>query len=174
MSGIVPLSLIEHLIYVVRGQRVMLDSDLAKLYGVATFNLNKAVQRNKIRFPEDFLFQLTKEEWDSLRFQIGILKTGRGQHRKYLPHVFTRDGVSMLSSVLRSERAALVNIGIMRAFGRMGDLMATHKELARKLDQLERKVGRKFKKHDEQIHVILNAIRQLLAPPEHPKKKIGF
>ena len=116
MKTLVPVEIIERNIYLIRGQKVMLDSDLAKLYGVETFNLNKAVKRNISRFPQDFMFQLTKEEADSLRFQIGLSKAeGRGG-RRYLPYAFTEQGVAMLSSVLRSDRAVQVNIAIMRAF----------------------------------------------------------
>jgi len=133
--------------------------------------------------PEDFMFQLTKEETESLRFQIGILKTveqagsqpedvkrGRGQHRKYLPYVFTEQGVAMLSSVLHSERAIQVNIAIMRAFVKLKEMLSTNKELAHKLAQLERKT----EKHNGEIKLIFDAIRQLMIPPEKAKKKIGF
>src|SRR5437870_5079988 len=125
---------VERSILLIRGHKVMLDSDLAALYGVETFNLNKAVRRNMDRFPEDFMFQLTKEEAERLRFQIGISKPGRGG-RRYVPYVFTEQGVAMLSSVLRSKRAVHVNIAIMRAFVRLRQILATHKELARKLEE---------------------------------------
>ncbi len=183
MNEIIPVELIQRKIYLIRGHKVMLDSDLAELYGVETFNLNKAVKRNNERFPEDFMFQLTKEEADSLRFQIGILKTGeqaksqsvettrgRGQHRKYLPYVFTEQGVAMLSSVLHSKRAIQVNIAIMRAFVKLKEMLSTNKELAHKLAQLERKM----EKHDGGIKLIFDAIRQLMAPPEKKRLKIGF
>ena len=158
---------VDKLIRIVRGQKVMLDSDLSALYGVETFNLNKAVKRNIARFPRDFMFQLTHEEYESLRFQIGILETARGRHRKYLPYVFTEQGVAMLSSVLRSPRAIQVNIEIMRAFVRLRKMLASHAELARKLDALE-------KKYDSQFKVVFDAIRQLMAPPEPKRRPIGF
>jgi hypothetical protein len=158
------------LILSVRGHKVMLDADLARLYGVATSNLNKAVKRNINRFPGDFVFQLTEQEASDLRFQSGISNvTGRGG-RRYLPYVFTEQGVAMLSSVLRSARAVEVNIEIVRAFVQLRRFLSTHKELAQKLAQLERKIGA----HDEQIQVIFNAIRQLMAPSEPKKRKIGF
>lgn len=159
-----PLSL-ERLIYFVRGHRVMFDADLARLYGVTTFNLNKAVSRNKNRFPVDFAFRLTREEHAALRFQFGILK--RGQHAKYLPRVFTEQGVAMLSGVLRSLRAVEANIAIMRAFVTLRGMVATNKELARRLDALERR-------YDSQFKVVFDAIRGLMAPPTPPRRRIGF
>ena len=157
-------------IFFIRGQKVLLDADLAKLYGVTTFNFNKAVRRNIDRFPEDFMFRLTAEEVSALRFQFGMSKPeGRGG-RRYLPYVFTEQGVAMLSSVLRSTRAIQVNIAIMRAFVRLRQFLATHKELAEKLTDWERKIGT----HDEQIQAIFEAIRQLMTPPEPKKRKIGF
>ena len=153
----------------IRGQRVMLDRDLAALYGVATGNLNKAVQRNLEWFPADFMFQLTLEEAQMYlpsRFQSGILK--RGQNIKYLPKVFTQKGVSMLSSVLRSPRAIQVNIAIMRAFVRLREMLLSNAGLARKLADLERK-------YDSQFKAVFDAIRQLMAPPPvPPKPEIGF
>lgn len=167
-QGIVPLESIERRIFLIRGQKVMLDSDLADLYGVETFNLNKAVKRNVDRFPADFMFQLTPPEADRLRFQIGMSKvTGRGG-RRYLPYAFTEQGVAMLSSVLRSKRAVQVNITIMRAFVRLRELLATHKDLARKLREME-------KKYDAQFKVVFEAIRELMEPePVPPKRQIGF
>ena len=155
-------------ILLLRGKKAMLDRDLAKLYGVTTGNLNKAVKRNIERFPEDFMFQLTKDEEESLRFQFGSLK--RGQHAKYLSCVFTEQGVAMLSSVLRSKRAIQVNIIIMRVFVRLKEIISTHKELAYKLDELERKI----EKHDQEIRSIFEAIRQLMAPPEGKRRITGF
>src|SRR5438445_7465004 len=149
-ADLIPAERIEKAILLIRGHKVMLDRDLAKLYGVTTFNLNKAVKRNRGRFPEDFMFQLTKDEADGLRFQIGILKPGRGRHSKYAPYAFTEQGVAMLSSVLRSARAVEVNIAIMRAFVRLREVLATHKDLARKLEELERKFG----EHDEKFHLV--------------------
>jgi hypothetical protein len=159
---------IEHVILLIRGQKVMLDRDLARLYDVETKALNRAVQRNLDRFPADFMFQLAEEEYDSLRFQFGTLK--RGQHSKYLPFVFTQEGVAMLSGVLRSPRAVQVNIAIMRAFVRLRETLSLHKELAHKLADLERKI----ENHDENIRSLFDAIRQLMTPPETPHREIGF
>ncbi len=146
----------------------MLDFDLARLYGVTTGNLNKAVNRNPGRFPSDFMFQLTAEEAERLIFQFGISK-GRGG-RRHRPYAFTEQGVAMLSSVLNSERAVKVNIAIMRAFVKLRKTLETNRELARKFSELEKRVG----KHDEEIRAILEAIRQLMAPPETPRREIGF
>jgi ORF6N domain len=140
------------------------------MYGVTTFNLNKAVKRNIDRFPEDFMFQLRTEEATALRFQIGMSKTqGRGG-RRYAPNVFTEQGVAMLSSVLRSKRAIRVNIAIMRAFVKLRQLASGHKDLAVKLEQLERKIGG----HDEQIRSLFEAIRRLMEPPASRSRRIGF
>jgi hypothetical protein len=167
----VPAEHIEQSILLIRGHKVLLDSDLAHLYGVDTKTLNQAVKRNLPRFPDDFMFQLTTEEADALRSQIVTLKTGRGQHRKYLPYAFTEQGVAMLSSVLRSERAVQVNIEIMRAFVRIRKILATNAELARRLDEVERRVGT----HDEQFVQVIRAIRQLMEPPARPpRRRIGF
>ena len=160
MKEMVPSKIIENKIYLIRGHKVMLDSELAALYKVSTKNLNKAVKRNIGRFPEDFMFILTYEEFASLRFQIGTSKKGRGG-RRYLPMVFTEQGVAMLSSVLNSERAIQVNIAIMRAFVKLRHILSTHKELANKLNELERKT----EEHDIEIRSIFEAIRQLMAPP---------
>ena len=161
---------IEKAIHVIRGQRVMLDSDLAKLYGVTTRRLNEQVQRNKDRFPEDFAFQLTQQEFTALMSQIATSKGGRGGRRKR-PWVFTEHGVAMLSSVLRSPTAARVNIGIMRAFVRLRRLMATPGELVEQLARLTETV----QLHDDQIQAITEVLRQLMQPPpKRPKRKIGF
>lgn len=165
---VLPVEQIDSIILLVRGQKVILDRDLAQLYGVTTGNLNKAVKRNIDRFPNDFMFQLTPEEYKSLRFRFGILK--KGQHSKYLSYAFTEQGVAMLSSVLKSKRAVEVNIAIMRAFVSLREMLTTHKELALKLDDLEQQL----KGHDEQIQTIFEAIQQLLTPPKQPRKKIGF
>lgn len=154
------------LITVVRKHNVMLDSDLATLYGVTTGNLNKAVKRNLDRFPEDFMFQLTEEEATSLVFQNGRSKTGRGGRRSE-PYAFTQEGVAMLSSVLNSPRAVAVNIGIMRAFIRL-------RQMAVSVDELSGKVGALERRYDDQFKVVFDAIRQLLAPPDPPRKRIGF
>lgn len=166
-SSPIPVAHIERTILFVRGEKVLLDRDLAVLYKVTTSNLNKAVKRNADRFPNDFMFQLTSEEADELTFQTGISKpSGRGG-RRYLPFVFTEQGVAMLSSVLRSKRAVQVNIAIMRAFVRLRALLATHKDLARKLDEME-------KKYDAQFRIVFDAIRELMKPPEEPRRRIGF
>jgi hypothetical protein len=144
----------------------MMDADLAELYGVKTRVLLQAVSRNRKRFPKDFMFQLSKEEYELLRSQIVISKKGRGG-RRYLPYAFTEQGVAMLSSVLRSERAVQVNIEIMRAFVRLRELMATHKDLVRRLNEME-------KKYDAQLRVVFDAIRELMTPPDPKKRKIGF
>jgi ORF6N domain len=161
---------IEKSILLIRGQKVMLDSDLAELYGVPIKRLNEQVRRNRRRFPADFMFQLTQDEYSALRSQNVTLKQGRGKHRKYLPYAFSEQGVAMLSSVLTSKRAIEVNIEIMRAFVRLRQFISAHKELSQKLAELERKVGT----HDEQIQVIFDAIRQLMVPLEPKKRKIGF
>jgi len=170
MDSLVPVELIEKKIYLIRGHKVMLDSDLAELYGVATKVLLQAVKRNLTRFPEDFMFILKYQDVAALRSQIVTLKKGRGEHRKYLPYVFTEQGVAMLSSVLNSERAVQVNIAIMRAFVKLREMLSTNKELAHKFAQLEKKI----EKHDDEIKLIFDAIRQLMAPPETKKRKIGF
>jgi len=144
----------------------MLDADLAVLYGVSTKRLNEQVRRNRSRFPDDFMFQLTREEVRSLRSQFATSKQGRGG-RRYAPLVFTEQGIAMLSTVLNSERAIQVNIEIMRAFVHLREMIVTHRDLARKLETLEKKYNAQFK-------VVFDAIRQLMAPPEPKKRKIGF
>ena len=162
----IPAERIERAILVIRGQKVMLDEDLSALYEVTTGNLNKAVKRNLDRFPEDFAFQLTDQEFADLRFHFGSSRSWGG--RRYAPYAFTEQGVAMLSSVLRSQRAARVNVEIMRTFVRLRELLATHADLARKLEALE-------KKYEAQFRVVFEAIRQLMAPPPEPKKgRIGF
>ena len=151
-----------------REQKVLLDFDLAALYGVSTKALNQAVKRNRNRFPEDFMFRLNADETRSLRSQIVTLK--RGEHLKYSPYAFTEQGVAMLSSVLRSERAVKVNIAIMRAFVKLREAIETNRELAKKFSALENRVD----KHDEEIAAIIEAIRQLIAPQEKPAREIGF
>lgn len=158
---------VERAILALRGQRVMLDETLAELYGVPVKALNQAVKRNAERFPSDFMFQLTADESEHLRSHLVTSKpTGRGG-RRYEPYAFTEQGVAMLSSVLRSQRAVSVNIEIMRAFVRMRRVFQEHAELAGKLAQLERK-------HDGQFRVVFEAIRDLMTPPAKPKARIGF
>lgn len=166
-KALVPVELIERRIYLIRGHKVMLDSELAELYQVPTKVFNQAVSRNPNRFPEDFMFQLTPEEDQRLRSQFVTSKTGRGG-RRYRPYVFTEQGVSMLSSVLNSERAVHVNIAIMRAFVRLREMMASNKGLAAKLDALE-------KKYDTQFGIVFQAIRKLMQPTRSPEsRRIGF
>ena len=165
---IIPIERVVQSIRWFRGQKVLLDSDLAALYGVTTGNLNKAVSRNRDRFPSDFMFQLGAEEAEDLIFQIGRSK-GRGG-RRHRPYAFTEQGIAMLSSILNSDRAIRVNIAIMRAFVKLRQMLETNRELARKFSELERRVG----KHDQEIEAILEAIRQLMDPPQKPRREIGF
>lgn len=170
-QSLIPVERIQQSILLIRGQKVLLDRDLAGLYGVTTSNFNKAVARNLERFPDDFMFRLNKDELEALTFQIGTSKpTGRGG-RRTLPYAFSEQGVAMLSSVLNSDRAIEVNIAIVRAFVKLRGVLATHKDLARKLDEIERQLG----KHDDQFQVVFDAIRQLMAAPEPPpKRRIGY
>jgi hypothetical protein len=166
-QSIVPLEVIERRIYLIRGDKVMLDSHLAELYQVPTFRLNEAVKRNHRRFPDDFMFRLTKEEAESLTSQTAMSNPGRGG-RRTLPYVFTEQGVSMLSSVLNSERAIAVNIAIMRTFVRLRYLVATHKDLAAKLEAMG-------KKYDRQFKLVFEIIRQLTGPGPAPERgPMGF
>jgi len=168
MSTPIPVESIVNKIVLLRGEKVLLDSDLAELYDVETKQLKRAVRRHLNRFPEDFMFQLSKEDFQNLRSHFGTSSWGG---TRYIPMAFTEQGVAMLSSVLNSARAIEVNIAIMRAFVKLRETLATHKELSRKLSDLEQKLG----DHDEQIQAIFEAIRQLMLPPdEKGKKKIGF
>jgi hypothetical protein len=164
--SLVPMERIERAIILVRGEKVMLDSDLAEIYGVETGLLNRAVKRNESRFPSDFMFQLTVEEAESLRCQIGISNEGRGG-RRYLPYAFTEHGALMLANVLNSERAAQTSVQVVRAFVKLRQMLASNAELARKLAAME-------KKYDAQFKVVFDAIRQLMSPPAKPKREIGF
>lgn len=164
--GLIPVERIEKAIYLIRSEKVMLDRDLAELYGVETKALNRAVKRNLKRFPADFMFRLSTTEASVLRCQIGASNKGRGGSR-YLPHVFTEHGVAMLSSVLHSERAVAVNIEIMRTFVRLRQMLASNVELSRRLDNLESKYNHEFK-------VVFDAIRQLMWPLRSNRKQIGF
>jgi len=165
MTTVVPIESIVSKIIFLRSEKVLLDLDLAELYGVETKQLKRAVRRNIDRFPPDFMFELTKEEYDSLRYQFGTLK--RGEHSKYLPMAFTEQGVAMLSSVLKSKSAIEVNIAIMRAFVELRKMISSHADLESKLAALE-------KKYDKQFKVVFDAIRALMAPTEKSRKKIGF
>lgn len=164
-DSIIPQETIESKIYFIRNKKVMLDRDLAQLYRVETKVLNQAVTRNIKRFPEDFMFKLTWNETKLLRSHFVTLK--RGEHIKYQPRVFTEQGVAMLSSVLRSERAIKVNIQIMRAFIKLREMLITHKDLRKKIEEMEMK-------YDEQFKIVFTAIKKLLSPPDKPEKPIGF
>ena len=167
----VPVEIIQKKIFVIRGRKVMLDKDLAGLYGVMTKRLKEQVRRNLKRFPSDFMFELSWDEVMSLRTHFATLK--RGKHGKYLPYAFTEQGVAMLSSVLNSDRAIEVNIQIMRVFAQLREMMISHKDLARKIEDMERK----FKDHDQKIILIFEAIKRLLKETEEPSKNkmpIGF
>ena len=160
---------IQNFIFLIRGEKVMLDSDLAELYGVETRLLIQTVKRNADRFPDDFAFQLTPQEAANLRSQIVISSSAHGG-RRYLPYVFTEQGVAMLSSVLRTKRAVQVNVAIMRAFVSLRRLLATNETLARQFAELERKL----EGHDDAIKSLFDAIRELMLPPKKPKREIGF
>lgn len=160
----VPVELIQSKILVVRGERIMLDRDLAELYGVETAQLKRAVRRNRERFPTDFMFELRKAEFDNLRCHFGISNWGG---IRYAPMAFTEQGVAMLSSVLNSKRAIEVNVLIMRAFVGLRQMAASNKDLFLKIEEME-------KKYDHQFRVVFEAIKQLMAPPEPKKKEIGF
>ena len=163
---IIPQEAIESRIFLLRGEKVMLDSDLAVLYQVETKQLKRAVNRNMERFPADFMLKLKKKEYQALRCHFGTLK--RGEHSKYQPYAFTEQGVAMLSSVLNSKRAILVNVQIIRAFTRLRKMLLEHKDLKRKIEQMEKEYDSKFK-------IVFEAIRQLLEPPPAKKKgQIGF
>lgn len=182
---------IEQSIVVIRGHKVLLDQQLAAFYGVQTKDLVRAMKRNTQRFPDDFMFQLSRQEWDALRFQIGALnaegsedvsgpkatsvtKSGRGQHRKYLPYAFTEQGVAMLSGVLHSVRAVEVNIQIMRAFVRLRQLLAVHRELAERLEKIERQMMARDQDVEAQFRKIFALLDRLFNPPAPPRKPIGF
>ena len=163
-ATLLPFNRIETVIFLVRGERVILDADIAALYGVEVKRVNEAVKRNLGRFPQDFVFQLTSEEFSDLRYQFGTSSRGG---RRYLPYAFTEQGVAMLSSVLRSEQAVKVNVEIMRTFVRLRRMVNEQAELARKLDALE-------DRYDEQFKVVFDALRELMAPPETEGRRIGF
>ena len=167
-TAILPVEQIESRILLIRGHRVMLSAHLAALYGVEPRALVQAVKRNRERFPEDFMFQLSAKEFANLKSQFVISSWGGA--RRATPYAFTEQGVAMLSSVLRSKRAAVVNVQIMRAFVKLREMLSTHRELAKKLVELEKRI----EGHDEEITAIFEAIRQLMEPPEKPSKRIGF
>lgn len=167
-TNIIPQEIIENKIYLIRDKKVMIDRDLAKLYGVETKVFNLAVKRHIKRFPDDFMFQLTKDEFDNLRSQI---ETSRWGGRRYLPYVFTEQGVAMLSSIINSDRAIEVNIQIIRAFIKLREMLSTHEELRLRIEDME-------KKYDSQFNDVFQAIKQLIEltiePEKKPKKEIGF
>jgi len=171
---IVPVERIERAILLIRGQKVLLDSDLAALYEVPVKRLNEQVKRNRERFPEDFMFQLNKVEAataQALRSQTATLETGRGRHRKYLPFAFTEHGALMAANVLNSPRAMVVSVFVIRAFVRLRYTLASYRELASKLVELERKVAG----HDEALRELVVAIRELMEPPAKPsRRRMGF
>ena len=171
-KSLIPAEKITSIIYFIRNEKVMLDADLANLYGVETRVLKQAVRRNEDRFPDDFMFQLNEDEWKSLRSQTVTLK--RGQHSKYPPYAFTEQGVAMLSSVLKSKSAIQVNIAIMRAFVQMRKFLQSHDELAAKLKKLEKETTEKFTEQGKQIQIIFEAIKQLIIEKQKPKKPMGF
>jgi hypothetical protein len=156
----------------VRGHKVMLDADLARLYGVQTGALNRAVKRNHTRFPEDFMFQLTVAEVANLKCQTGT-SSGHGGRRRSRPYAFTEHGVVMLSSVLNSPRAVAVNIEVVRVFVRLRQVLAANADLAHRLDELERKVGARFGEHEKQLRVVFEAVRQLMTEEDEPGHKAG-
>ncbi|MBI5473499.1 MAG: ORF6N domain-containing protein [Ignavibacteriae bacterium] len=165
MPNLIPVEIIEQRILLIRGEKVMIDRDLAELYGVATKALNQAVRRNKDRFPENFMFQLMKDERDEVVTNCDHLSDLRFSYR--MPYAFTEHGVAMLSSVLKSKRAIQVNIQIMNTFVQLRRMLADNKALALRLDELERK-------YDAQFKVVFDALRKLIAPPDSPKRPIGF
>lgn len=157
-------------IILIRGRRVMLDSDLAMLYGVSTKHLNQHVKRNAARFPEAFMFRLSADEHKSLRSQIVTLKVGRGEHRKYVPAAFTEHGALMLASVLNSAQAIELSVLVIQAFVQMRQFVQAHAEISERINELERRLGT----HDQAIASLIKAIRQLASPPAKPSRPIGF
>jgi hypothetical protein len=155
----------------VRGQKVLLDADLAAFYDVSTRRFNEQVRRNRERFPADFMFQLSPKEWDALRSQFATLESGRGRHRKYLPLAFTEHGAIMAATILKSPRATEISVFVVRAFLRLSRFLASNAELSERLDEVERK----FAAHDQAIASLVNAIRKLMTSPEPlRKRRIGF
>jgi phage regulator Rha-like protein len=173
-TGLVTPESVERAIIVLRGRRVILDSELATLYGVTVSVFNQAVKRNMERFPADFAFQLTRGEYESLRSQIVILKAGRGAHRKYLPYVFTEHGAVMAASVLNSPKAVEMSVEVVRAFVRLRQILAANRQLAARVDDLERKMNQSNAAHSKNIGTLFDAVRNLMTAPEKPKRQIGF
>jgi len=166
-TNLISIEKIEKAIYLIRGEKVMLDRDLAKLYGVSTGALNQAVRRNRERFPEDFMFQLTSAEVAQLNLSQIVIGSEKHRDPRLRPYAFTEQGVAMLSSVLRSKRAITVNVEIMRAFVKLRQILTSNAELSRRLDELE-------SKYDQQFKVVFDAIRQLMATPVRNRREIGF
>ncbi len=169
-QALIPVERIAQTIFVIRGQKVIVDADLAALYGVTTKRFNEQVRRNLGRFPPDFMFQLSETEWAGLRSQFATLKAGRGQHRKYLPYVFTEHGAIMAATILNSPRATEVSVYVVRAFVELRELLAGNKEVVAKLNELEHKL----ETHDQAIAGLINTIRELMKAPETKKRPIGF
>jgi phage regulator Rha-like protein len=169
-AGLVPMERVERTILVLRGRRVILDSKLAALYGVTVRVFNQAVKRNAKRFPADFAFQLTREEYEALRSQTVISKTERRGGRQYLPYAFTEHGAVMAATVLNSPKAVEMSVEVVRVFNRLREFLASHRQLAAKLEELEKKIA----SHDKHIVTLFNAVRSLMATPEKPKRQIGF
>ena len=177
VSSLLPLEMITYRIMLLRGQKVLLDTDLAALYDIPTKRFNEQVKRNLERFPADFMFQLTEDEWDALRSQFATLKTGRGKHRKYMPYAFTEHGAIMAATILNSPKATEVSVYVVRAFVRLREVLASNKVLAKRLDVLEQTTEAMAMQHDSfarntrvQLKQVFDAIRELMTPPE-PKKK---
>ena len=173
-TTLVPVEHITSAILVLRGHKVLLDAELAALYGVSTKRFNEQVRRNRERFPADFMFQLNVQEIESLRSQSATLKAGRGQHRKYLPYAFTEHGAIMAATILNSPRAVEMSVYVVRAFVKLRELLSSNRELARRFAQLETRLDKKLTQHDRSIAEILAAIRNLVNPPEPNGRPIGF
>src|SRR2546422_10949670 len=167
MKDLIPTDRIEQAIFLIRGQKVILDDDLARLYGVTTKRLNEQIKRNRQRFPDDFMFQLNLQEVRGLRSHFATLKSGSGRHRKYLPYAFTEHGAIMAANVLNSHRAIEASVYVVRVFVRLRELIASNKDLSQRLDELE-------KKYDSQFKVVFDAIRELMAPTPPSQPRIGF
>jgi len=173
-SSLTSIEDVSRAIVVLRGRKVLLDAELAALYGVTTKRLNEQVRRNRDRFPTDFMFELTAQEAAVLRSQFATLKSGRGQHRKYLPYAFTEHGAIMAASVLNSPCALEMSVYVVRAFVQLREILASNHELAKRLDQLEAGIQEKLTAHDDAIAAILSAVRELMNPPAPSRRPIGF
>jgi phage regulator Rha-like protein len=173
-SALVPIGHITQSILLLRGHKVLLDAELAALYGVTTKRFNEQVRRNRERFPADFMFKPTAAEHAALRSQIATLNRGRGQHRKYLPYAFTEHGAIMAATILNSPRAIEMSVYVVRAFVKLRELLTSNKALSQKFDELETRLEKKLTTHDEAIAAILSAIRQLMSTPVPKRRGIGF